>query len=168
MCLRICEMSTTHPTNRYSRWAQPLTIAYQQRDVSLFSTSSSSSSASGSSSISSGSASSSATSSAAGASQTPSTGDSDAGLSTGAKAGIGIGVALGALAVIGLAAFLLMRRRKRANMAPHTAEYAPQSYFPQEMDGQGMPQEMSHAPDPVAKVSPGKVHELPGSTGHYA
>ncbi|KAG8528151.1 uncharacterized protein KY384_007067 [Bacidia gigantensis] len=45
------------------------------------------------------------------------TSSADSGLSSGAKAGIGVGVALGVLAIMALAAFLFLRRRKRRK--PH-------------------------------------------------
>ena len=158
-------------------WAQPLTVAYQQRDLSLFSTSSSaaSSSASGSSIDSSAATSSSgaASTSSAAAAQ-----EDNTGLSTGAKAGIGVGVALGVLALLALGIFLLLRRRKRQHqMTPHNAAYEGQpQYPPQEMGTESPRVEMSHAPDPATKVAPGKVHEMSpdrvhemeGSTRHYA
>jgi predicted lipid-binding transport protein (Tim44 family) len=94
--------------------------------------------------------------------------NTSSGLSTGAKAGIGIGAALGALALLGLIIFLFMRRRKKQQQqAPYEAA-AYEAPRPQEMDGESPRVEMSHAPDPIAKVAPGKVHELPGSTNHYA
>lgn len=53
-------------------------------------------------------------------------------------------------------------------MAPHTAAYEGQPHYPaQEMDGESPRVEMSHAPDPIAKTAPGKVHEMEGSTRHY-
>lgn len=149
-------------------WAQPLTIAYQQRDLTLFSTSSSVASSAAASSV--ASSANAAISGAAAALSSPSSSDNDSGLSTGAKAGIGVGVALGALALLGLALFLLFRRRRRQQQeAPHSAAYENQPQWPpQEMDGESPRVEMSHAPNPITKVNPGRVHEVEGSTGHYA
>lgn len=41
--------------------------------------------------------------------------DDDAGLSAGAKAGIGIGITLLVLGIIGVVAFIVLRKRRRAN-----------------------------------------------------
>ncbi|PLB47692.1 hypothetical protein P170DRAFT_426923 [Aspergillus steynii IBT 23096] len=115
-------------------WAQPITIQLEASDLSLFvpvtSTTESSSEptptpkqTSSDTTRSTGSA-----SSAAQPSQdVTSTGDSgSSGLSTGAKAGIGIGAAVGGVAILGVLAFWLFRRRspkKDANLTSMETPY---------------------------------------------
>jgi hypothetical protein len=123
--------------NGATMWAQPVTIAYQEKDVSLFTTDSATEAAStvaatpgAGSTISSGVTA--ATSSAAASS----TGD-DGGLSTGAKAGIGIGVSLGCIALVSAIVFFVYRARKQQAARRDAAYQLTTQQWPVEVDGQG-------------------------------
>ncbi|KAL4801814.1 hypothetical protein BDV18DRAFT_70075 [Aspergillus unguis] len=88
------------------------------------------------------------------------------GLSTGAKAGIGVGVGVGGLLVLGLAAWLLWRKRARAaspaEMSGETAEVAelPENKdSAQEMDSNAIKPELA-ADRPIAELEGSEmVHE---------
>jgi hypothetical protein len=96
-------------------WGQPITIEYQQKDVSLFgSATSSSSSSSSTAAITDSSSSISTTASLSGSSAAQSSVSSttSSSLSTGAKAGIGLGLGILAVILIALAAFFITKRRQ--------------------------------------------------------
>ncbi|KIW03366.1 uncharacterized protein PV09_05574 [Verruconis gallopava] len=149
-------------------WGQPITIAYQQKDLSLFSTSSSSASATGSVTLSN--LASASTSNPVSSSSQTQPGNTSSGLSTGAKAGIGVGVAVAVLAILGMAFFLFSRQKRQQSPhhEPYSAAYvAEPQYPPQEMDATSARVEMSHVANPISKVDPRRVHEIEGSTDHY-
>lgn len=115
-------------------WAQPITVEFQQRDLSLFG---SSTSADGSSNPTSGGSfvdtttlptPTSDSSETTGSGSQPTQEPQSTGLSTGAKAGIGIGAAAGALALIGGLAFFILKKRR--NAAKRSGE--PGAYYAQD------------------------------------
>jgi LPXTG-motif cell wall-anchored protein len=118
------DLTTTAISGPISMWGQPVVVEFQQKDLTLFSTSTSSISSS-TSSRSSGTASPSATTAqpaiTSTGSPTPST-DPKSGLSTGAQAGIGVGVAIVALILLAIAAFFLRRKRKASQKPNNGSE----------------------------------------------
>jgi LPXTG-motif cell wall-anchored protein len=113
------DLTTTAISGPISMWGQPVVVEFQQKDLTLFSTSASTSSTS------SGTASPSATTAqpavTSTGSPTPST-NPKSGLSTGAQAGIGVGVAIVALILLAIAAFFLRRKRKAGQKPNNESE----------------------------------------------
>ena len=96
-------------------WAQPMQFAYQQKDLSLFTTSSSSAPLGSSSTASPSqtpSAVAAATTSGPPSQSATTTAIAVAGLSPGAKAGIAVGVIAAFLLLVGAGVFLFWRRRR--------------------------------------------------------
>ena len=115
--LTVTSILTGADLGQVTMWAQPITVAFQQRDLTLFSASTSPASPASTAAFSGATstsrslpASASASVNGDAASQSSTEGP---GLSSGAKAGIGVGVALGVVAILCFAIFMLLRRRKR-------------------------------------------------------
>jgi hypothetical protein len=128
-----------------SMWAQPITVEFQDRDLSLFGSATDDGSSSDPTSggtvstvdlptpTTSDPDSTSSSTSSPDSSVTPTQGPSSSGLSTAAQAGIGVGVGLAALALIAALSFFIRRRRRNAfapNKAGVGAGYAPDSKEP--------------------------------------
>ncbi|KAF2092475.1 hypothetical protein NA57DRAFT_50198 [Rhizodiscina lignyota] len=91
-------------------------------------------------------------------------GTSTSGLSTDAKAGIGVGVALGALAVIGIAAFLWLRHRRKQRTARSelaNTSRGDEKYVYKGGNHQTQPAELVQ--DPAELAGPEHAMEMPGS-----
>lgn len=126
------DLNTTTVTGPLTMWAQPFSVAYQQRDLALFTTTTSGSGASSPTSSGSASVTRSPTVSTASQTASPSpSGNSSAatasgsnsssgGLSGGAIAGIAIGAAAVLGLIVGLAIFFAFRRRKEQRAAHDT------------------------------------------------
>lgn len=104
------DLNITTVTGPLIMWGQPISIEFQERDLTLFTTGTATETSSGSSNAQPANTSAQSTSQATDSSLPTSSPDS--GLSTGAKAGIGIAVAIGVLGIIMAVAFVLLRRRK--------------------------------------------------------
>jgi hypothetical protein len=130
--------SLVEVTGPLTMWGQPVSIEYQERDLSLFGTSTSTS-ADSSETSSGGSISNTAllpgaASTTGGADPTGSntsanpistgtaTVTDEGGLSTGAIAGIGVGVGLAAVTAIGALLFFFLRKRRAARAANHDSK----------------------------------------------
>lgn len=106
--------SSTTVNGPVTMWGQPIEVAFQQADLSYYTTSASSTSTSSTSSATAQPSSIPTTPSAATATSPPSTSSAVAtgGLSPGAQAGIGACVGLVGLSLIGVALFLFWRKRR--------------------------------------------------------
>ncbi len=109
------DLTTTAVSGAITMWGQPIVVEYQQKDLTLFSTSVSTSSTS--STTASPSATTNQPALTSTGSPSPST-NPKSGLSTGAQAGIGVGVAIVALILLVIAAFFL-RRKRQAGQKPN-------------------------------------------------
>jgi hypothetical protein len=109
------DLATTAISGPVTMWGQPVVVEFEQKDLTLFSTSVSTSSTSSSTTASPSATTQQAVITSA-VSPTPST-NPHSGLSTGAKAGIGVGVVIVALFLVGLASFFLIRKRKAGQKA---------------------------------------------------
>jgi LPXTG-motif cell wall-anchored protein len=130
------DLATTAISGPVTMWGQPVMVEFQQKDLTLFSTSVSTSSTR------SATASPSATTKQAAVTSTapPTPGTNpNSGLSTGAKAGIGVGIAIGALFLLGVAFFFLRRKRKagqnKTNGLEGIAELPRNEIKPKELHG---------------------------------
>nr|POE74713.1 hypothetical protein CFP56_37244 [Quercus suber] len=162
-------------------WGQPITVAFQQADLAIFSPSATSTSGSTSSSSSSSSSSSTTMSgTAAAASATTTSSSANSSLSGGAIAGIIIGAAAVLGLLIGAALFFRARRHKSAAAAaattppmsgPHGAEgtyYAPDKsgYQQPYYDGQQQQQQAFLSDPKYADAPPSQPAELHSEPGH--
>ncbi|PMD21754.1 hypothetical protein NA56DRAFT_703401 [Hyaloscypha hepaticicola] len=105
------DLTVTAISGPVTMCGQPIVVEYQQRALTLFSTSTSTSSISSSTASLSPSATTNQPAVTSTGSPTPSKNPKSA-LSTGARAGIGVGVAIVALILLGIAAFFIRRKRK--------------------------------------------------------
>lgn len=158
-----------------SMWAQPLTVEYQERDLSLFGAATDTSSLPTSGGAISTVDLPAPTSDAAQTSDGTSTGTSqptaapiDTGLSTGAKAGIGAGVAVVALAAIGLLAFFVLKKRRNARKrsaeqpGPYGHAQDSKEPFRQPAEWERRELDASEAAQPRSELDGGALH---GSQG---
>ena len=137
----------TTVTGPISMWAQPLQYVFQQKDISLLSTSTSATAVTTSSAVS---------------STATATATSSSSLSSGAKAGIGIGVAVGVLALISVLIFLFfLRRKKQRTSAQTTTEQAPPAYDAKENDIKDNP-----AGVPLIGPEPVEAMDTPANNGN--
>lgn len=162
-------------------WAQPITVEYRQEDLSIFGITST---ASGPAETSGGTISNTATlpganptnnSSSPANTSPPSTpgqeGTSSSGLSTGAKAGIGIAVGIAVVALIAIAAFFILRRRKQRlgkgvhheNLAMTDSKYHPVAQDTQNWERRELDTVETEVRPPKYRIherQPGHVSEL--------
>lgn len=106
------DLNITTVTGPLIMWGQPISIEFQERDLTLFTTGTATGTSSGPSNAQPANTSTRSTPQATDSSLPIAS--TDSGLSTGAKAGIGIAVAIGVLAIVMAVAFVILRRRKVA------------------------------------------------------
>jgi hypothetical protein len=153
------DLATTAISGPVTMWGQPIVVEFEQKDLTLFSTSTSTPSTS--SATPGPSATTKQTAVTSTAPPTPSTNPSSS-LSTGAKAGIGVGAAVVAIFFLGIAAFFLRRNRKAGRKPTSglggTAELPGDETKPTELHGNHLPQ-YDH---PKWSSTQGPVNELAG------
>jgi hypothetical protein len=167
------DLNTTSVTGPLTMWAQPISVAFKQADIALFTTTTSSSSSASTASVTGGPTTNTAPLTSTSSTSSTGTAISSAGnnatanytsqgLSGGAIAGIVIGAAAIVGLIIGLAIFLVFRRRKdhQAAAAGTAAAAASGSAAPAGPEAGG-------PPPPMTQMSPGS-HQWNGTSyGYY-